>query len=81
MQENDSHQWSTTSDGERVECRWCLVSPLSDDAQDLCPEGSYREASDRLRASRLAQVHVVREDDVELDRMAEDFGHNNKEEI
>jgi hypothetical protein len=53
---------------------------LSDDAQDLCPEGSYREASDRLRASRLAQVHVVREDDVELDRMAEDFGHNNKEE-
>jgi len=54
---------------------------LSDDAQDLCPEGSYREASDRLRASRLAKVHVVREDDVELDRMAEDFGHNNKEEV
>ena len=81
MQENDSLQWSTTSDGERVECRWCLVSPLSDDAQDLCPEGSYKEASDRLRASRLAKVHVVREDDVELDRMAEDFGHNNKEEV
>ena len=81
MQENDSHQWSTTSDGERVECRWCLVSPLSDDAQDLCPEGSYREASDRLRASRLAKVHVVDEGDVELDRIAEDIGQMYKEEI
>tara|TARA_R110001599_G_C12127147_1_gene649417 strand:- start:309 stop:503 length:195 start_codon:yes stop_codon:yes gene_type:complete len=64
-----------------VECTWCLASPLSAEGQAKCPEILYREARDRLRASRLAQVHVVREDDVELDRMAEDFGHNNKEEV
>ena len=81
MWENDNHQWSTTHDGERVECMWCMVSPLSDAAQESCPEVSYREASDRLQASRSAKVHVVDEGDVELDRMAEDFGHNNKEEI
>tara|TARA_R110000764_G_scaffold62628_1_gene132983 strand:+ start:346 stop:522 length:177 start_codon:yes stop_codon:yes gene_type:complete len=58
-----------------------MVSPLSDAAQESCPEVSYREASDRLQASRSAKVHVVDDGDVELDRMAEDFGHNNKEEI
>jgi len=58
-----------------------MVSPLSDAAQESCPDVVLRDASDRLRASRLAKVHVVDEGDVELDRMAEDFGHNNKEEI
>jgi len=76
----NGHSFAATYDDERVECTWCLASPLSAAGQAECPEVLYREARDRLRASRLAQVHVVREDDVELDRMAEDFGHNNKEE-
>ena len=77
----NGHSFAATYDDERVECIWCLASPLSAAGQAECPEVLYREARDRLRASRLAQVHVVREDDVELDRMAEDFGHNNKEEV
>ena len=60
---HDDHHWSTTFDGERVECLWCMVSPLSDAAQESCPEVSYREASDRLRASRLAKQLVIHEDD------------------
>jgi len=57
------------------------VSPLSAAAQEPCPEILYREARDRLRSSRLVQGHVGHDGDVELDRMAEDFGRNNKEEI
>ena len=77
----NGHSFAATHDNERVECTWCLVSPLSAAAQEPCPEILYREARDRLRASRLAKVHVVDEGDVELDRMAEDFGRNNKEEV
>ena len=77
----NGHSFAATHDNERVECTWCFVSPLSTAAQEPCPEILYREARDRLRASRLAKVHVVHDGDVELDRMAEDFGHNNKEEV
>ena len=77
----NGHSFAATHDNERVECTWCLVSPLSTAAQAPCPEILYREARDRLRASRLAKVHVVDDGDVELDRMAEDFGRNNKEEV
>jgi len=76
----NGHSFAATHDNERVECTWCLASPLSAEAQVQCPEALYREARDRLRASRSARVHVVREDDVELDKMAEDFGQPNKEE-
>ncbi len=57
------HSFAPTHDNERVECRWCLVSPLSAAGQRPCPEIAYREASDRLRASRLAKQLVVHEDD------------------
>jgi hypothetical protein len=52
-------------------CQWCLASPLSSEGQRPCPEIAYREASDRLRASRLARQKVVHEGDREL---AEYFG-------
>ena len=76
----NSHSFAATYDDERVECTWCLASPLSAAGQAKCPEVLYREARDRLRASRSAKVHVVHEGDVELDKMAEYFGHDNKEE-
>jgi len=57
------HRFAPTHDNERVECSWCFASPLSDAGQRSCPEAVYREASDRLRASRLAKQLVVREDD------------------
>ena len=70
------HDWATTPDGDRVECRWCMVSPLSDAAQESCPDVVLRDASDRMRASESAKAHVVREDDVELDKMADEYGQN-----
>jgi hypothetical protein len=33
---NMGHQWGETSDGDRVECVWCLCSPLSTDASSQC---------------------------------------------
>ena len=71
-----AHDWATTPDGDRVECRWCMVSPLSDHAQDPCPDVVLRDASDRMRASESAKAHVVREDDVELDKMADEYGRD-----
>ena len=71
-----AHDWATTPDGDRVECRWCMVSPLSDAAQESCPDVVLRDASDRMRASRSAKAHVVHEDDVELDKMADEYGQN-----
>tara|TARA_R100001086_G_C11611124_1_gene195998 strand:+ start:337 stop:501 length:165 start_codon:yes stop_codon:yes gene_type:complete len=53
-----------------------MVSPLSDAAQDPCPDVVLRDASDRMRASASAKAHVVREDDVELDKMADEYGQN-----
>ncbi len=53
-----------------------MVSPLSDAAQDPCPDVVLRDASDRMRASRSAKVHVVHEGDVELDKMADEYGQN-----
>jgi len=76
----NGHSFAATHDNERVECTWCLASPLSAEGQAQCPEILYREARDRLQASRSAKVHVVHEGDVELDKMAEYFGHDNKEE-
>ena len=86
------HDWATTPDGDRVECRWCMVSPLSDAAQESCPDVVLRDASDemrvplepgflgeamkRIRASESAKAHVVHEDDVELDKMADEYGQN-----
>ena len=72
----NAHDWATTPDGDRVECRWCMVSPLSDAAQESCPDIVLRDASDRMRASASAKAHVVREDDVELDKMADEYGQN-----
>ena len=72
----NEHDWATSPDGDRVECRWCMVSPLSDAAQDPCPDVGLRDASDRMRASRSAKVHVVHEGDVELDKMADEYGQN-----
>jgi hypothetical protein len=43
---NMGHQWGETSDGDRVECVWCLCSPLSDDAKTVCDrflEAQYYE--------------------------------------
>ena len=65
------HPFAATPDNERVECAWCLGSPLSSEGQRPCPEIAYRAASDRLRASRLARQKVVHEGDREL---AEYFG-------
>ena len=70
------HDWATSPDGDRVECRWCMVSPLSDHAQAPCPAVVLRDASDRMRASESAKAHVVREDDVELDKMADEYGRD-----
>ena len=53
-----------------------MVSPLSDAAQESCPDVVLRDASDRMRASAFAKAHVVCEDDVELDRMADEYGQN-----
>ena len=53
-----------------------MVSPLSDHAQDPCPDVVLRDASDRMRASESAKAHVVHEDDVELDKMADEYGQN-----
>tara|TARA_Y100001949_G_C15812894_1_gene254271 strand:+ start:289 stop:453 length:165 start_codon:yes stop_codon:yes gene_type:complete len=53
-----------------------MVSPLSDAAQESCPDVVLRDASDRMRASESAKAHVVREDDVELDKMADEYGQN-----
>lgn len=33
---NQGHQWAPTHDNERVECVWCMVSPLSAAAKDPC---------------------------------------------
>ena len=33
---NMGHQWGETSDSDRVECVWCLCSPLSNDAKATC---------------------------------------------
>ena len=33
---NQGHQWAATHDNERVECVWCLISPLSKAAKDPC---------------------------------------------
>ncbi len=33
---NMGHQWTVTSDGDRVECVWCMCSPLSHDAKGVC---------------------------------------------
>ena len=59
----NGHSFAPTHDNERVECTWCFASPLSAAGQRPCPEVSYREASDRVRASRLARQLVIHEDD------------------
>jgi len=33
---NQGHQWAPTHDNERVECVWCMCSPLSDAAKYQC---------------------------------------------
>jgi hypothetical protein len=33
---NQGHQWAASHDNERVECIWCLISPLSKAAKDPC---------------------------------------------
>jgi hypothetical protein len=30
------HRWFASADGDRVECWWCLVSPLSPSADEPC---------------------------------------------
>ena len=30
---NLGHQWTATSDGDRVECVWCMCSPLDQQAK------------------------------------------------
>jgi|ETNvirnome_2_130_1030620.scaffolds.fasta_scaffold33431_3 hypothetical protein len=30
------HRWFPSADGDRVECYWCLVSPLSSSAEEPC---------------------------------------------
>jgi len=38
---NMGHQWNATHDSERVECMFCLCSPLSSRAKAVCPEFPY----------------------------------------
>ena len=33
---NRGHQWANSHDNERVECVWCMCSPLSDAAKYQC---------------------------------------------
>ena len=33
---NLGHQWTATSDGDRVECVWCMCSPLDQQAKQAC---------------------------------------------
>lgn len=80
----NGHSFAPSYDNDRVECMWCEIPPFGEAVKEPCPaspDADYEEARDRIQASRSAKVHVVREDDVELDKMAEDFGHNNKEEV
>ena len=33
---NLGHQWTATADGDRVECVWCMCSPLDQQAKQAC---------------------------------------------
>ena len=34
---NMGHQWTATSDGDRVECVWCMCSPSQiNEAKQIC---------------------------------------------
>ena len=35
---NMGHQWGETSDNDRVECVWCLCSPLSNEQVNHIPK-------------------------------------------
>lgn len=37
------HQWAASHDDERVECVWCMVSPLSAAAKSQCDAFYYAE--------------------------------------
>ena len=41
---NRGHQWANSHDNERVECVWCMCSPLSDAAKYQCDAFGHAES-------------------------------------
>ena len=41
---NRGHQWANSHDNERVECVWCMCSPLSDAAKSQCDAFGHAES-------------------------------------